>query len=468
MTKLDLDDEQLRAFGQEVLELCLHHWSHVREGKVWEPPDRKALDRALRKTIPDQPGDRSAILAQLRQTVFTAQAHLSHPRFFAFVPSPGNFVSALGDLLASVHNPFVGSWLEGAGPQTVERTVIEWLAKEAGLPFGAGGIFLSGGSLSNMTAIIAAREWKFSASNWSHGAIYFSDQTHVSVRRLLRFLGFDNKQVRVVPSGPDLRLPVDALRRQMDADARQGLLPFCVVANAGTTNTGAIDPLAEVAALCKERRAWMHVDGAYGALAVMCEEGKAALTGMELADSITMDPHKWLFQPYASSCLLVRDQRTLAAAFRTSADYLQDAEGDWNLWDYGPELTRPFRALKVWLSLEVFGAAALREAIAHGFELARRAEAKIARMAGWRVVTRAQMGIVTFRHEPKGKDAAAINAHNSAIAGECLRQGFAFVVTTRVHGQVALRLCTINPRTTEADIAATVRHLGQIGAAGGF
>jgi glutamate/tyrosine decarboxylase-like PLP-dependent enzyme len=459
---IDLDDEQLRAFGQEVLELCLAHWQRVPNGKVWEPPDAKALDRVLRKAMPEQPGDRGAILAQLRNTVFTAQAHQAHPRFLAFVPGPGNFVSALGDLIASVHNPFAGNWLAGAGAQTVERTVIEWLAKEAGLPYGAGGIFLSGGSLSNVTAIIAAREWKFSAGKWGQGAIYLSEQTHVSVRRMLRFLGFDNRQVRVVPSDAGFRLPIEGLRKKMDDDAREGLIPFCVVSNAGTTNTGAVDPMTEISALCKERRAWMHVDGAYGGLAVLCEEGKAALSGMELADSITLDPHKWLFQPYASSCLLARDPRTLANAFRTSADYLQDAEGDWNLFDYGPELTRPFRALKVWLSLEVFGAAAFREAIAHGFELARFAESKIAETADWRVVTPASMGIVTFRHEPEGMKPAQMDEHNTSIAGQCLRQGFAFVVTTRVRGQVALRLCTINPRTTKDDISATMQHLGQL------
>ena len=461
---LDLDDEQLRAFGNEVLEMCLTHWGQVHEGKVWTPPDAKALDRVLRKPIPEQPGDRTAILGQLRDNVFSAQAHLAHPRFFAFVPGPGNFVSALGDFLASVYNPFAGSWLEGAGPQTVERTVIEWLAKEAGFPYGAGGIFLSGGSMANMTAIIAAREWKFASANWSQGAVYLSEQTHVSVRRTLRFLGFDNRQIRVIPSDAQFRLPVEALRRQMDEDQRAGLSPFCVVANAGTTNTGAIDPLTELSELCKKRRAWLHVDGAYGGLSVLCQEGKIALGGMELADSITLDPHKWLFQPYAASCLLVRDQRTLTAAFRTGADYLQDSEGDWNLWDYGPELSRPFRALKVWLSLEVFGADAFRQAIAHGFELARLAERKIARIAGWRIVTGASMGIVTFRHEPEGMKPAAIEEHNTAIAGECLRRGFAFVMTTRVRGLIALRLCTINPRTTEADISATVRHLAQLGA----
>jgi glutamate/tyrosine decarboxylase-like PLP-dependent enzyme len=248
----------------------------------------------------------------------------------------------------------------------------------------------------------------------------------------------------------------------MDEDDREGLIPFCVVANAGTTNTGAVDPIPEIASVCKERNAWLHVDGAYGGVAVFCDEGKALLRGMELADSITMDPHKWLFQPFASSCLLVRDQRSLAAAFRTGADYLQDAEGDWNLWDYGPEMTRPFRALKLWLSMMVFGAAAFREAIAHGCALARLAEEKIAAMAGWRVVTTASLGILTFRHEPKDLDAEEIDEHNTAIAGECLRHGFAFVVTSRVRGQVVLRLCTINPRTTEADITATVRHLGQL------
>ncbi len=325
---LELDRAQVGEFASQVLQMCLVYWQGVGERPVWTPPDARALDQALRQPVPEQPNSPDAVLELLRSKVFTAQAHLAHPRFFGFVPSAGKFVSALGDLMASVHNPFAGSWLEGAGAQTVERTVIEWLAREAGLPFGAGGLFLSGGSISNLTAIMAAREAKFKNASWSRGAIYFSDQTHVSVRRMLRYLGFDARQIRVVPADPATdRLPVDGLRALMEADLRDGYIPFCVVANAGTTNTGAVDPLPEIAALCKERGAWLHADGAYGGLAVMCDEGRAALRGLELADSITMDPHKWLFQPYASSCLLVRDPKTLASAFRIAADYLQDADG---------------------------------------------------------------------------------------------------------------------------------------------
>jgi glutamate/tyrosine decarboxylase-like PLP-dependent enzyme len=179
---LELEHEQLRALGQQVLEMCLAYWSQVQAGKVWDPPDAKELDRQLRKALPEQPGDATAVLQQLRETVFAAQAHLAHPRFFGFVPSAGNFVSALGDLMVSVHNPFAGSWLEGAGAQTIERTVIEWLAKEVGFPFGSGGVFLSGGSIGNMTAIIAARDWKFNAGTWSRGAIYFWTPKHCGAK----------------------------------------------------------------------------------------------------------------------------------------------------------------------------------------------------------------------------------------------------------------------------------------------
>lgn len=459
---LDLGENELNRITSDVFTLCQSYWVGLRDAPVWKKPDSTALNQLLRAGIAEEPASWEALSAALRHTIFASQAELAHPRFLAFVPGPSNFVSNLADLISSVHNTFAGSWLEGSGAQTVERTVINWLAAELRMPAGSGGIFLSGGSISNLTALVAARQFRFGSGDWRKGIIYFSDQAHSSVARAIRILGFSTDQIRVLPSDDDFRLPASALRAAMDADRVSGWIPFCVIGSAGTTNTGAVDPLGDLSHVCRENRVWLHVDGAYGGVAALCDEGRASLQGMELADSITLDPHKWLFQPFACSCLLVREADHLRRAFHTSAEYLQDAGGDWNLWDYGPELTRPFRALKVWLSLQVFGAAAFRQAIAGGIHLARYAERRLRETPDWQVITPASLGVLTFRYKPQGAAEELVEAANTAIAERCVSEGFAFVVTTKVREKTALRFCTINPRTTEGDIAETIEHLDQL------
>jgi aromatic-L-amino-acid/L-tryptophan decarboxylase len=459
---LDLTPPELEEITASVMELCHDYRKGLSGQPVWRPQDRQRLDRALEETLPENPGSWPEIFRLLREEIFFSQGHLAHPRFFAFVPSPNNFVSCLADFLVSVHNPFAGNWLEGSGAQTVERVVLGWLSRELGYPKTAGGLFLSGGSISNLAALAAAREWRFGSEDWRFGTVYLSDQTHSSVKRALRILGFADGQVRVIPSDSDFRISLDELKRSIAADRKAGHVPFCVVANAGSTNTGAVDPFDELAACCAENQIWLHADGAFGGAAAFCEEGKAALRGIHLADSITLDPHKWLFQPFACSCLLAREPERLRAAFHTSASYLQDAEGEWNLFDYGPELTRPFRALKLWLSLKVFGAAAFREAIARSFTLARAAEQEIRRLDHWQILSPAQMAVVTFRYSPPDRPPELVDRLNLAVAEKSHVAGFTFVASTRVRGQAALRFCTVNPRTTPADIADTVSHLDRL------
>ena len=459
---LDLGGPEYARLAADILELCTEYRKNLRDRPVWTEPDAALLDRVATAGIPEDAAAWDAIRETVRATIFASQGHLAHPRFFAFVPSPNNLVSGLADLLVSVHNPFAGNWLEGSGAQTVERVLTDWLRREIGLPASCGGIFLSGGSLSNLTALVAARHCRFGEEDWRRGTLYVSDQAHSSVIRAARILGFAHDQVRVIPADEKFRLPVALLQAAMHADQDAGRVPFCVVGTAGTTNTGAVDPLRAISRICRDNQAWLHVDGAHGGAAVLCPEGKEALDGLDLADSLTLDPHKWLFQPFASSCLLVRDQTHLRRAFHLSAEYLEAAEGGWNLFDYGPELSRPFRAFKLWLSLQVFGASAFRQAIAHGFHLARYAEQCVRRLPDWEVVTPASMAILTFRYAPAGTSSDRLDQLNRIVADHCCARGNAFVITTRIQAKTVLRLCTINPRTTEADIASTIEELAQI------
>jgi aromatic-L-amino-acid decarboxylase len=239
-----------------------------------------------------------------------------------------------------------------------------------------------------------------------------------------------------------------------------------VIANAGATNTGAVDPLVEVGQLCKQEGLWLHVDGAYGAPAVLCEKGRSLLRGLELADSLALDPHKWLFQPYEIGCVLVRDVRSLHKAFTVRPDYLKDLESkeaEVNFCDYGIQLSRSFRALKLWMSLKVFGLAAFREAVARGFFLAEFAESLLQPSSHWEVVTPASMGIITFRFVPDGVPEQDTDLINQQIVDETLKEGFATVSSTRLRGRRVLRLCTINPRTTEDDIRQTLQRLEHFG-----
>jgi aromatic-L-amino-acid/L-tryptophan decarboxylase len=268
-------------------------------------------------------------------------------------------------------------------------------------------------------------------------------------------VGFSREQFRKIPSDDRFRLPLASLREAIRADQKAGLRPFCVVANAGTTNTGAVDPLSGLVDLCAVEGLWLHADGAYGAAAVICERGREKLTGLDRVDSLSLDPHKWLFQPFECGCVLVRDAAHLKSAFQLMPEYMRDVHrniAEINPADYGIQLSRGFRALKVWLSMNTFGLAAFRDAITRGFELAEFAEKELRGRRHCEILSRAEMGIVAFRF---GKH----DALQTKLVDLMLQDGFAFLTSTTLKGTTALRLCTINPRTTEQDIIETIDRL---------
>jgi glutamate/tyrosine decarboxylase-like PLP-dependent enzyme len=321
--------------------------------------------------------------------------------------------------------------------------------------------------MANLTALAVARHKRL-GDDASGGVIYCSDQTHTAVERGARVLGFRPDQVRKLAPDEQYRLDVDDLAAAMDADAAAGLRPFCVVANAGSTSTGAVDPLAEIAELCRARGVWMHVDGAYGAAAGLTDEGRAALHGIGQADSIALDAHKWLFQPVECGCVLVRQAEDLKDTFRIVPAYLRDNDlsaEEVNFRDWGVQLTRGFRALKLWMTIQVFGMDAVREAVARGMRLAEVAEEELRALADWEIVTPAQLGIVTFRHRPNGIDGIdGIEGDDlqRRIASGLAADGYALLSTTELRGRTVLRLCTINPRTTDEEMRRTVRTLDRI------
>lgn len=453
---IDLTPDEMRRFGYRVVDRLVEHFESLAAQPVAGLAGRETLAARLAEPPPELPSPPGAVLERLEREVLASRMQVDHPRFFAFVPSPGNFVGAMADALASGLNIFAGTWMAGSGPIALELATIRWLCDACGLPGTAGGLFVSGGSMANLTALVAARQARLE-DGIGGAAVYYSDQTHSSVERALRTIGFVSPQLRKLPSDEHYRLSLEQLADAVRQDRKAGLRPFAVVANAGTTNTGAVDPLAELASFCRKEGLWLHADGAYGAAAVLSSPGKAALAGIEQVDSLSLDPHKWLFQPFECGCVLLRDAELLRRAFRIMPEYLQDVHrlSPVNLCDYGVQLTRGFRALKLWMSIQIYGMRAFREAIERGFHLASYAEQQLRRMPGWTIVTAAQMAVVCFRY-------SASPARNEQLVKAMYDDGYAMLTSTVLRGETVLRLCTINPRTTEADLDSTLTRLDRL------
>jgi aromatic-L-amino-acid decarboxylase len=456
--ELELSSAEMRALGYRVVDMIADHFSQLPEKRVGAKGDPEVLRAQFLQPPPETGIPADAILARVEREVLPQMMNVCHPRFFAFVPSPSNFVSVMGDALAAGFNVFNGSWLGGSGPAALELAVIDWFRGWCGFPPEAGGLFVSGGSMANLTALVAARHTRIE-DRTAGAVIYYSDQTHSSIDRALRVIGFLPEQIRRIPSDQEFRLPLAALAGAVQNDREAGLHPFLVIGNAGTTNTGAVDPLREIAEFCKAGNLWLHVDGAYGAAAMISDRGRQLLDGVELADSLSFDPHKWLFQTFECGSVLLRDAALLKATYRFMPEYLADVHrnmAEINPCDYGIQLTRGFRALKVWMSIQYFGLDAFRAAVDRGFALAEFAEAQLRGMERWEIVTPAQMGLVSFRRRGAGEE------FYHQLHDAMLRDGYALATSTVLNGRTALRLCTINPRTTEEDIKQTITWLDRL------
>jgi aromatic-L-amino-acid decarboxylase len=453
---LALSPTEMRRLGHAAIDQIVDHLAGLGD----KPVTRGASAAQAAATLGDelqaqQPTAPRELIDWLGEHVFAAIMHLDHPRFLGYIPGPSSFLGLLGELLAAGHNVYGGTWLESSSVTQLEVQAVRYLARACGLPAGASGIFLSGGSLANLSALAVARHQRFGAHD-PRARVYCSAETHSSVAKALRLLGFADEQLRLLAVDADDRLEARALAAALEQDRAAGLEPLALVANAGTTSSGAVDPLPELAKLCEERGLWMHVDAAYGGAVALSPSHRRLLTGLERADSIAIDPHKWLFQPYGIGCLLVRDERPLRELFAMRAGYLTEMEGEdagVNLFDLGPELTRPSRGLRLWFTLRAIGEQGMAAAIDRGFENAERAARLLEADGGWEVLT-ARLGIVTFRRR-------VAEADNAAIVEQMIAEGEAMVSATTVQGEPALRLCPINPATTEEDLRRTVAALSR-------
>ncbi|SQI40960.1 L-2,4-diaminobutyrate decarboxylase [Leminorella richardii] len=420
------------------------------------------LDELRTMTVPMQGRPLDEVIEEMVEKVYYHRAQADHPRFFAFVPGPSSPISAIGDFLTATYNPHAGNWLESSGPSCIELQLIQWLAGHLGLPESCGGLFVSGGSMANLTAMVAARDQKLPVGKRSKGVAYVSEQTHSSVSKGLKIIGFLPEQIRRIKCNEHFQLDIQDLADAIAKDRAAGLVPFAVIASAGTTNTGSIDPLPIIRSICDRENLWMHVDGAYGASVAISPRYRHLLKGIESADSISWDGHKWLFQTYGCGVVIVRNREHLMSSFHTRPEYLRDTEtneGQVNFWDMGVELTRPARGLKLWLTLQTVGSVAMANGIEHGFQLARWAEDELKQHRGWEIISPAQLAIVNFRYVPEGWEKPQIDSLNKAISQRLLQDGYATVLTTDLNGKTVLRICAIHPDATEQDMRQTICKL---------
>jgi glutamate/tyrosine decarboxylase-like PLP-dependent enzyme len=460
------DPATLQAHADQTARWLVEHFTTLPEQALGRRASRAEMEALLREPPPEPGTDFGQVLEQFRERVLPYFVRVSHPRFLAFIPGAPAFPAVLGEWLCAGLNCFAGVWAEAAGPTQVELVVLDWFKEWLGYPATAGGVLTGGGSEATLTALVVARD-RLAAEERGRAVLYGSDQRHWSVDRAALVIGLRPEQVRTVPAAADGRLVPAALARAVGQDRRVGLLPWAVVASAGTTNTGAVDPLAAVADLCREEALWLHADAAYGWPAVLVPEGRTLLTGIERADSITLDPHKWFGQPFDVGCLLVRDGRLLGETFAQRPDYMEDvaaADDEVNFCDQGLALTRRFRALKLWLSIKVLGIGWFRALVRHGGRLAELADLLLRQAGTFEVLSPPRLGVVCFRYVPgMGRSDDELDRLNRAILEDVRAGGRAFLSSTRVGGRLALRFCFVNWRTTAADVEAVVRLLAESG-----
>jgi aromatic-L-amino-acid decarboxylase len=489
-SSLDLPPEELRALAAMFEGLALDCLAPDRALPVFPDTTAARVKEIFSRPLPAEGVDLGTLERGCREVVGNSRRN-NHPRMFGYVASPAAPVGALASLLAAALNSNVTSWRSAPAATEVERTVVRWLAEMVGYggaDEGRGGLLTSGGSMANLNALFVAHRAQEPRDENAHGAsrrglrgagapatLYASDQVHLSIPKAADVLGLGREQVRVVPSDAGFRMDVRALVEMIEADRRAGARPFCVVASAGTVATGAVDPLRDIARVAREQKLWFHVDGAYGALARAAAPKRALFEGMEEADSLSLDPHKWLYAPLDCGCLLLREPGRARAAFAgTEEGYIKVFEREedeaFAFWDYGVELSRPFRALKVWAMLSYYGARRIGDSIAEDCALAAYLEALVHASEDFELLAPATLGICCFRYVPEGARReleraggaererldARLDDLNARVMHRVQRGGVAYLSNAILGGRFALRASITNFRTTRRDLAVTL------------
>lgn len=462
---LQMGPELMRELAHTATDLLIARIENLPNNDAWDGEFRQGLAEKLLESAPEEGRSGKEVIEQAARDILPLSLSLDHPRCFGFVPSQPTWPGVIADFMAAGFNINQSSWLISSGASQLELVVIDWFRDWLGYPESAGGILTSGGSAAAVNALFAARE---DAGLPERACVYMSDQSHRVQYRAARIIGINPDNIRVMPTDKQFRLDLESLRRNVSEDRESGLVPMAVCANAGTGSTGAVDPLNAMADYCESEDIWLHVDAAYGGFAILAEEGQRVLRGIERADSIGLDAHKWLFQPYEVGGLMVKDLGTLERAFGIKADILQDTiwgANHPNFSDRGLQLSRSVRALKIWMSIQTFGMAAFREAISNALLFANRIEGYVNESPLLEMLAPVELGIACFRVNPydRNLDEESLEELNRAVLARMFWEDRAFISSTSLHGKFALRMCVINYGTTWDDVNKTMEAILKFG-----
>jgi aromatic-L-amino-acid/L-tryptophan decarboxylase len=478
---LAMDAVTFRKLGHRLVDQLAGFLESLPFGPVTrdESPSvvRDAFD--LTGPLPEMGTDPGPLLEETAQRLFAHSLFNGHPRFFGYITASPAPIAILGDFLAAAVNPNVGAWTLSPAATEIESQKVRWIAELIGYPVSCAGLLVSGGNMANLVCFLAARTakagWDVRKYGVSEGSgrrlrVYCSGETHTWIQKATDLGGLGTESVRWIATDSKLRMDASVLRRQIEADIVAGDVPFLVVGTAGSVSTGAVDPLPEISALCKEYGPWFHVDGAYGGFAAAVPQAHDDVRGLRLADSVAVDPHKWLYAPLESGCALVRDPEMLRAAFAYHPPYYHFEEKVTNYVDYGPQNSRGFRALKVWLALKHVGTMGYRNMIAEDIRLSQAMAEAVSRHPELQLMTQ-ELSITTFRYVPSNLRArlqeSEVELHldtlNRELVDRLQRGGETFVSNAIVGGRYVIRACIVNFHTTQADVEAVPDIVARIG-----
>ena len=488
---LDLTVQEFRRLGHGVIDMIADYYSTIRQVPVFPPHTSTEVDSEFHEELPKTGQDPATILDEWRTKVLPYATHPGSPRFFGFVNGSGTMIGTLAEALAASVNMNTGAWKTSPAATEIERRTIAWIAELIGYPVNCGGFFTSGGTMANFSAILTALRNVAPYDTTNEGlqrqdrqgrfTIYMSDhEGHISLVRVADLLNLGRSAVRRVPSHDDFTMNVQALERILDKDVARGDIPFCVIGQVGSINVGAIDPLEDIARICRDRGLWFHADGAGGAVGALLPEKAHLYAGLDQADSVTLDPHKWLYIPYECGCLLVRDPEKLRRTFSITAPYLRGTLPTKNTGldylEYGPQMSRGFRALKVWMTLKQYGVEGYRTLLGQNIRCAEHLDRLVRASTIFEALHQPTLFIYSFRYAPEAWRAVAMESTvkaqqidgyldrlNQMIADQIQLSGVAFVMTTRIRNRTALRLSISSHRTTIEDIDLVFAKLLEIG-----
>jgi len=485
---LDMNSEDFRKLGYRVIDIITKYYASIHQTPVYPASTSSEVEQIFKEDYPTKGQDPFAIVEEWQSKILPYATHLGSPRYFGFVNGSGTMIGTLAEALAASVNMNPGGWKPAPSATEVERRTIAWVAELIGYPTDCGGLFTSGGTMANFTAIQTALRNSAPYDTTAKGLqakeipgkfkVYMSDhEGHISIIRVVDLLNLGRESIHLVKSRDDFSMDTKDLERCIEEDIVNGDIPLCIVAQVGSINVGVIDPLEEIARICEQRNIWFHADGACGAVGALLPEKRSQYKGLELADSVTVDPHKWLYIPYDCGCVLVRDAEKMRRAFSLQAPYLRgtlptEYTGLYYL-DYGPEMSRGFRALKVWMSLKHFGAEGYRKLLSQNVKCVEYLDKLVRNDKDFEALHKPNLHIYSMRYAPikikenYGSNTNELDKHlddlNQRIVDEIQLSGTAFIMTSKVLGKIVIRFSICSHRTTPEDIDIVFSKFKEIG-----